>query len=41
MILVDVTNGMAEQNVDKSETNMIITTGTGFINLLKISKKYF
>ena len=36
MVLVDVKNRVVEQNVDKSETNMI--TAIGFINLLKISK---
>ena len=38
MVLVAVKNGVAEQHVDKSETNMI--TATGFTNLLKISKNF-
>ena len=36
MVLVAVKNGVAEQHVGKSETNM--KTATGFTNLLKISK---
>ena len=36
MILVDLANGMEEQNVDKTKIHM--KTATGFTNLLKISK---